>query len=309
MNAHKADWNDINVAYHVARCGTLTAAAEVLGVHHSTVLRRVNALEKKLATKLFHRHARGYVPTEAGELLTQVAENTQASFDSMIGKLQGVDTQLSGTLIITTVNSMATNLIPLLEEFQSDYPAIKLEYAEESRIFKLEHGEAHISIRPGTKPKEPDYVVQHLAVLATTLYANSDYIEKFGTISDIYDQQQISKHRFISTIEPFNNVSFMRWMNKLVPSEQVFFRSNSFNCFAPAVKAGLGVAPVSCWLASREPALKAMIKPPPDWHHDLWLVTHGDMHRTSKVQAFTQFIKLRMKQEQSTILGAKIEHG
>ena len=300
MSTQKTDWNDINVAYHVAKYGTLTAAAEALDVHHSTVLRRVNALEEKLGTRLFHRHARGYVPTEAGELLTRVAENTQNGFDRMIGQLQGVDTQLTGTLVVTTVNSMVPTLVPILADFQAEYPEIKIEYAAESRIFKLEHGEAHISIRPGAKPKDPDYVVQHLASMATTLYGNAEYVAKRGLIQDLGD---IGGHRFISTLQTFSNISFMRWMNENVTPEQIYFRVSDFTHLIPAVKAGLGAAPINCWLAATDTSLRPLIPPPPGWLYDVWLVTHRDMHRTSKVQAFNRFLKDRFSQITTKLSG------
>ncbi len=287
MSAQKTDWNDIHVAYTVARHGTLTAAAEHLNVHHSTVLRRINALEKKLGTTLFHRHARGYVPTEAGRLLTQVAENTQNEFDLLLGQLQGTDAELSGTLIITTVNSMTENLMPLLADFQHQYPQIKLEFAAEGRIFKLEHGEAHVSIRPG-KPNDPDYVVQQLGEYATTFYGNRTYVEQHGLIESL---DNLDGHRFISTIESYSIVTFMKWMNEQVPTEQIYFRCNDFTGFVPAVKAGLGAAPISCWLAEKHSELIALTPPPENWNYKLWLVTHRDMHRTAKVQAFTRFLK------------------
>ena len=300
MSAQKTDWNDIHVAFQVARLGTLTAAAEALNVHHSTVLRRINALEESLGTRLFHRHARGYVPTEAGILLTQVAENTQNNFDLLLGKLQGADTELTGTLVITSVNNMVPCLVPLLAEFQQLYPQIKLHYAADSRILKLEHGEAHISIRTGKKPVDPDYVVQHLAQSASTLYGNAEYVARHGLIKELSD---IKGHRFISTIEPFSIVSFMRWMNNSVPVDQIYFRVSEFTGFVPAVNSGFGCAPINCWQASLDKNLRPLIAPPEEWNYDFWLLTHRDMHRTSKVQAFTQFIKQRFVEEKSLLMG------
>ncbi|MCZ6832044.1 MAG: LysR family transcriptional regulator [Gammaproteobacteria bacterium] len=300
MNAHIIDWNDIHVAYTVAQKGTLTAAAEALDVHHSTVLRRINALEKKLGTRLFHRHARGYTPTEAGSLLTQVAENTQNQFNRLLGQLQGTDTQPTGTLVVTTVSNMVSNMVPILAEFQREYPEIRLEYAAESRILRLEHGEAHISIRPGSKPTDPDYVVQHLAKQDHTLYGSTEYVATHGTMRDLDDTGQ---HRFISTIEPLTIVNFMRWMSEQVLAEQIYFRANDFTGFVPAVKAGLGIAPLSCWQAGLESSLQAMLPPPPQWQGDLWLATHRDMHRSSKVQVFTRFLKQRFAEEQELMLG------
>ena len=300
MCAQKTDWNDIHVAYQVAQTGTLTAAAEVLGVHHSTVLRRVNILEERLGTRLFHRHARGYIPTEAGVLLTQTAENTQNQLDRLMGQLQGADTQLTGTLVVTTVNNMVNEMVPILAEFQAEYPEIKLEYAADSRILRLEHGEAHISIRPGPKPSDPDYVVQHLAKFDSTLYGSKQYVAKHGLMKNLED---FAGHRFISTIDPMTLVHFMRWINAHVGDEQIYYRVNDFTGFMPAVKAHLGVAPLSCWQAGSDPELQALLPPPSEWQSDLWLLTHRDTHRTTKVQAFTQFLKQRFAEEQPKMLG------
>ncbi|RDE23076.1 LysR family transcriptional regulator [Motiliproteus coralliicola] len=300
MTEQKTDWNDIHVAFQVANHGTLSAAAEALGVHHSTVLRRVNALEKRLGTRLFHRHPRGYTPTEAGMLLTQVAENTQAGFDRLLGKLQGTDTQLSGTLVVTTVNSMISNLMPMLAEFQQLYPQVRLEYAADSRIMKLEYGEAHVSIRPGTRPTDPDYVVQRLAEGAASIYADDAYIAQHGLMESLDD---IEGHRFIRTVAPYSMIAFMEWMNKTVPDSQISLRVNDLMGFIPAIRAGFGAAPLPCWMASTDPSLKPLITPPPEWTGPMWLVTHVDLHRSSKVQAFTQFLKQRIQQEQSRLMG------
>lgn len=304
MNAQKADWNDIHVAYQVALHGTLTAAAEALGVHHSTVLRRVNALEETLDTRLFHRHARGYVPTDAGLLLTQVAENTQSDFDRLVGQLQGVDTQLTGTLLITTVNSVMEGIVPMLAEFQTLYPQIKLEYAAESRVYRLEYGEAHVSIRPGTKPTHPDYVVQHLSRQAATLYASQGYLDRYGRMKDLSDT---ANHRFITTFDAFPYIPSMNWLETQVRAEQIYYRCNDFVGFLPAVKAGLGIAAINCWSASHDQTLKAVLEPPKEWQSDFWLVTHRDMHRTSKVQALTQFLKEKFKQQQPAMLSVEID--
>ena len=303
MSAQNTDWNEIHVAYQVARHGTLTAAAEALGVHHSTVLRRVNALEEKLGTKLFHRHARGYVPTEAGVLLTQTAENTQSSFDRLLGRLQSADTQLSGTLVITSVNSMSPYLIPLFAEFHRLYPEVKLEYAAESRVLKLEHGEAHIGIRPGKKPTDPDYVVQPLARLAMTLYGSAEYVAKHGLMQSLED---VAAQQFIGTIRSFSMVAAMRWLKGTVPPQQLCIKVSDFTDLVAAVKQGIGIAPINCWSAAGDKALIPMLKPPKDWEYDLWLVTHGDMHRSSKVQVFTQFLKERFKQDEARLLGLNI---
>lgn len=292
--ASSHDWSDIHFAYQVARLGTLSAAAAELNVHHSTVLRRIDALERRLNTRLFHRHARGYTATEAGQLLLQVASQTQDEFDRMIGQLAGVDEQLSGKLVVTTVNSFSPRLTPVLARFQQQHPDIHLEYVADSRIFKLEYGEAHVSIRPGAKPKDPDYIVQHLRQMPATFYASPRYIEQYGGMKSPED---IEGHRFISTIAPLSNVSQMAWVQKHIPDEQIFYRASDFLAVMNAAECHLGVAPLNSWQCEDNKKLQPLFEPPSQWDSNLWLVTHRDIHRTPKVQALSQFLKEQLRDD------------
>lgn len=304
MKTQITDWNDIHVAYQVARLGTLSAAAEFLGVHHSTILRRVNALEERLKTRLFHRHARGYSLTEAGKLLLNTAQGTQDEFDRLLGKLQGVDEQLEGTLIVTSVGNMAKVFTPMFAAFQDKYPQIRLEFISDNRVLKLEHGEAHVSIRPGADPKEPDYIAQKLTAHASsTLYASQSYLNKYGNFNGLDD---IEGHRFVSTVQDLSKVPFMSWLSSQVPEQQIYYRVTEFNALIEAVRLGMGIGPGSCWLCNEIPDLIPLLPPPPQWANNLWLVTHKDMHRTRKVQAFTQFIKEAFIQQADIIQGSNL---
>lgn len=292
MSAQLNNWTDIQVAYQVARLGTLSAAADLLDVHHSTVLRRIDALEKNLNVRLFHRHPRGYTPTEAGNLLLKVAQQTQADLERLMGQLQGVDEQISGTLVVTSVESFRSKLIPLLAEFQQQYPDLHIDYVEDSRLYRLEHGEAHVSIRPGAEPRDPDYVVQPLATLPSTLYASHSYVRRHGKPASLQD---VSGHRFVGCVRSLMNVPMMAWLKKQVPDEQVVFRTVDFVGLRQAVESGVGIGPLHCWLAQESEKLQPLLEPPGSWDTRLWLVTHRDVHRTSKVQLFTQFVKANLR--------------
>ena len=288
MSAQLNHWTDIHVAYQVARLGTLSAAADYLDVHHSTVLRRIDALEKSLKARLFHRAARGYIPTDAGQLLFKVASQTQSDFERLLGQLQGIDEQITGTLIVTSVESFRSKLIPLLVEFQRQHPDLHVDYVEDTRLYRLEHGEAHVSIRPGAEPKDPDYVVQPLADLPSTLYASKAYIRQQGRLSSL---EAVQGHRFVGALRSLTNVPMMAWLKQQVPEEQVVFRAVDFNGLKLAIESGAGIGPLNCWLAEQNQQLVALVPPPAQWNTRLWLVTHRDVHRTSKVQVFNQFIK------------------
>jgi len=285
------NWEDIHIAYQVAKLGTLSAAAAHLNVHHSTVLRHVDALEARLKCKLFHRHARGYNVTEAGKLLFQEAQQTQERFDRMLGKLAGQDAQLSGTLVITTVATYSSILMPIIARFIELHPQMQVELASGSRIFKLEYGEAHVSVRPGAQPKDPDYVVQLLQKNHSTLYASQGYVDEYGGLASL---KHISGHKFVGSIRALNNIPMMRWLNEHVDKSQIRYRGSDFSSMMDAAINGLGIVGVGCNIAGTQPGLLPLLAPPKEWDSDLWLVTHRDIHHSPKVQAFTKLLKSMM---------------
>ena len=100
-------WDEIRTAYHVARMGTVSGAADALGVHHATVIRHIDALEQRLGVKLFQRHARGYTSTEAGQDLLQVAQATDDQFTQLVGRLKGRGDSVTGDLVVTSISSFS----------------------------------------------------------------------------------------------------------------------------------------------------------------------------------------------------------
>ena len=103
-------WDEIRTAFHVARMGTVSGAAEALGVHHATVIRHIDALEARLGVKLFQRHARGYTATEAGLDLLQVAQATDDQFTQLVGRIRGRGDEVSGELVVTSLTSVSPRL-------------------------------------------------------------------------------------------------------------------------------------------------------------------------------------------------------
>ncbi|MEO0866222.1 MAG: LysR family transcriptional regulator, partial [Pseudomonadota bacterium] len=137
------NWDEIKTAYQVARMGTVSGAAEVLGVHHATVIRHIDALEGRLGVKLFQRHARGYTATEAGDDLFRVAQATDDQFSQLVGRIKGRGTEVSGELVVTSLVTLAPRMAPVLTAFQAAHPDVVVRYLTGERLFRLEYGEAH----------------------------------------------------------------------------------------------------------------------------------------------------------------------
>ena len=282
------NWDEIKTAYQVARVRTVSGAAEKLGVHHATVIRHIDALEARLGIKLFQRHARGYTPTEAGEDLLRVAQATEDQFSQLASRIKGGGAGVAGDLVVTSLVALAPRMAPLLAAFQEEYPNVVVRYLTGERLFRLEYGEAHVAIRAGRAPEQPDNVVQPLTIHTMGLFASPAYVAAHGVPSG---PDEYHLHRFVGHEDEDMRAPFYKWMSQAVPRENVVFRSNDTQALSLAVMAGAGIGFLTFQETEERPEMVQMAGPRPEWSAPLWLVTHMDLHRTGKVQALLQFLK------------------
>ncbi|MEO0664164.1 MAG: LysR family transcriptional regulator [Pseudomonadota bacterium] len=285
------NWDEVRTAFQVARLGTVSGAADVLGVHHATVIRHIDALEGKLGVKLFQRHARGYTATEAGNDLLLVAQTTDDQFAQLAGRLKGRGASVTGELVVTSLATFSPMLAPVLAAFREEHPELTVRYLTGDRLFRLEYGEAHVAIRAGNAPDQPDNVVQPFVRQALSLYAAPYYVERHGVPKD---ESEFSEHFFIGhdaeTRAPFN-----MWLREHVPMENIVYRTSDNRSMEDGVVAGAGIGFLPVKVAERYANLTQICPPRPDWSAPLWLVTHVDLHRTAKVQSFLTFLKAASK--------------
>lgn len=293
-NSTLEGWNEIRTAFHVARLGTLTAAGAHLGIHHSTVIRHINTLEAQLGIKLFYRHARGYSPTDAGKDLLQTTAATEDQLLQLMGRLQGENQAIRGEITLTTTGSSSRFITPFLVEFQRIYKDIKISLITDEHYLKLEYGEAHIALRLGTRPDDPDYVVQPLAKSPISLFARKDYVEQYGVLNS---RNIVANHRFVMAMPGAIAAPFRDWIAKNVPESSIVFQASDFPSLENAILEGAGIGFMSVRNASLFPDLVQMMPARPEWSTVLWLVTHVDIHRTAKVQALLSFFKERIRAE------------
>ena len=285
-------WDEIRTAYHVARLGTVSGAADALGVHHATVIRHIDALEQRLGTKLFQRHARGYTATEAGQDLLRVAQATDDQFTQLSGRIKGLGQEVTGELVVTSIPGLSDRLAPVLSRLQLAHPGLVVRFLTDERVFRLEYGEAHVAIRAGAVPDQPDNVVQPLVQQSWALYAAKAYVARHGKPASADD---LANHLFVAHDNPHARAPFMRWMRANVPEHRMIFRATDMVSLYEAVAAGAGIGFVPVRTALANPDLVQVMAPRDDWRAPIWLVTHVDLHRTTKVQAALAAIKAAAK--------------
>ena len=284
-------WDELRTALHVARAGTVSGAAASLGVHHATVIRHIDALEDRISVKLFQRHAKGYTPTEAGKALFETTAEAEKRFDQLASKLTGLQEGIQGPVIITAIPELSTTLLPALVEMMTRHPELEPCLRTEARILRLEYGEAHLALRAGRKPQDPDNVVQSLGTLEIALYASDAYLQEFGMPETT--ETSLQAHRFIATAQPDPRTMHDQWLADL--GGRIVLRSNDHGLRLAAIKEGLGLGflPVAEGNAA---GLSPVSAARDDWNAPLWLVTHVDLHRSPKVQSCSRILRQHLEQ-------------
>lgn len=281
-------WDEVRTALHVAREGTVSGAANALGVHHATVIRHVDALEERLGVKLFQRHSRGYAPTEAGQELLRVGQATEEQFLYLENRLKGQGEEVQGDLTITTLSGFAPAVTSALAPLLKTYPELRIRLESGERLYRMEYGEAHVAVRAGAKPDHPDNVVQALCSLSLGLYASRAYVEAHGLPTD---GEAYADHAFVGSLPPASRTPFNAWLDEHPFIKRIVFRVLDAQSGMVAVKAGVGIGFLPVSLAESDADLVLIHAPRPDWVVPLWLVTHVDLHRTAKVQVAVKQLK------------------
>jgi len=272
------DWSDLNLVLAVCRSGTLSGAARALGVNHSTVFRRINAIEKSLGVRLFDRRPDGYAMTEAGEVIARTARRVADEVDSLDRQLLGRDLRLEGLLRVTSPQGIALKILnERLSAFCVRHPGIQMDLVITSDALKLSRREADIAVRVTRRP--PDNLIgQRICKFRFAMYASRQYMRQHG-------DKPLEEHQWILTDDGFDQLPPALWKRKAHGTARVVFGSNSTIATMDAAKRGLGVAPLPCFLGDGEAGLTRMGDPPEELTRDLWVLTHPDLRNTARVKA------------------------
>lgn len=281
-------WTELRTTYHVARLGTVSAAAEALGLHRATVNRHIDALEAEIGGKIFLRHARGYTLTEIGLDVLRVAQKAEELIEDLAGRVQGGKDQIAGEIKLTILAPFAPFIMPAITAFRLQNPQCRVDLDVGDSLARLEYGEAHIALRAGTRPEHPDYVVSSFGDIRFNLYAHESYIARNGFPEGPED---MASHQFVLPNLPEGRSPFAAWIGAHVRPETIALTSHDIPLTIDAITAGLGLGFLSEDDANRRGNLRPVLPSRSEWLISGWIVTHTDLHRTEKVQAMLSNIK------------------
>lgn len=284
-NKHRLEnWDDLRFFLAVARSGGLSGGARLLGVNQSTVFRRISQLEAHLGARLFDRQARGYQLTAIGEDMLGLATKVEEDILTLDRTVFGADSELRGTIKVTTVGEMLPQLAEHFKHFRERYPGIHIEVSTEQRLLNLSHREADIAIRPGKQPTEPDVIARKLVSLQSCAYASKSYLEAKQVPESI---EQLTGHDLIS----FNNSHWLtNFLTKNAIKKNIVYSADNMTGQCIAASAGIGVAFLPAFIGDKDKNLTKLFTLPETGDDYLWLIIHSDLRQTARIRVFMEFI-------------------
>jgi DNA-binding transcriptional LysR family regulator len=279
-------WDDLRYFLIVARSGSLGAAAGVLGVDHSTVLRRIQAIEQSLETRLFVREGPARRLTAAGRDLLPFAERIEAAVRGAELQVAARDKRRSGPIRVSTPDGLAVSLMPgLVDAFHATNPGMAVELLTSNVPLSLAKREADVEIRPTRQPIRSARG-RRIARIAFGIYAGRRYALS-GTPSPAAPNAWLAREHWI-----FPDAAALpiyapaEWLRTIVPPQQVVGTASSAVVMKAMVEQGLGLAALPCYLADPAPALKRVLLLDRTLWGELWLLTHPDLSRVARIRAF-----------------------
>ena len=290
------EWDDIRYFLAVARAGSVRAAAEGLGVYHSTVLRRIAQLEKRLGARMFEKLPSGYRVTAAGEEVLELAIQMEASSHQLETRVFGRDQSVRGLLRVTLAPTLATHLLmPDFADFARLHPDIEMEILSSGELANLTNREADVAIRVVYDRKTLPLNLNALKgpELFGAIYMSRDRLATWRAgVSDPIRWIVISTHG----IPDWASEGEVRITGSP-------FRTTDALAQIVAVRQGLGITTLPCFVGDADPHLVRV--PGTDLHMygTLWLLTQGETRKTKRVRLFTEFVSRRLTAYVSLLAG------
>lgn len=277
------EWSDLRIILAICRTGSLSAAARLLELNHSTVFRRINIIEDKMGVRFFDRLPHGYLMTEAGEAAMRTAERVELDVHSLTREILGKDLSLQGTIRVTAPAGVSLTLLSsILAGFCKLHPDIHIDLIATSHTLELSRREADVAIRVTRKPPDTS-IGRRICDFKSTIYASRSYLNK-------YKQDSLDAYHWLITDDQMDWLPVNVLNKKKQSALKIVFSSNNILSVKDGVKEGLGVATLPCFIGDKEKKLVRLMPPIDELTSELWVLTHSDLRNTARVRALLTYI-------------------
>jgi DNA-binding transcriptional LysR family regulator len=280
-------WSDLQVFLAVCERGSVGAAARALDVNHSTVLRRLGALEARLAVRLFDRFPRGYALTADGHALAASLAGVSDQLDAAPRHVGQGDLALRGTIRVTAPDTlMQLFLIPLVAPFHALHPELRLELVAGDAFLNLTQREADVALRGANHPPE-NLIGRPVGTIRSAVYASRALLDAAGS----RDPRAL---RWVGHEASLAHLASARWVARHVPDDRIVLRVGSLVAMAQAVANGVGAGWLLCPFGDADDRLDRLLEPLPELDTRVWVLTHPDLRRVARIRALTDFLVERL---------------
>ncbi|MDR7037861.1 DNA-binding transcriptional LysR family regulator [Methylobacterium sp. BE186] len=286
------DWDKIRIFLNVAEAGSFTRAGDDIGLSQSAVSRQISALERELRAPLFHRHARGLILTEQGDLLFRAARDMKLRLENTKARLVETSERPTGDLKVTTTVGLGTSwLAQRVSEFLDLYPDVRVELILTNEELDLAMREADVAIRM-RRPAQPDLIQRRLFTVHYHAFASQDYIKRFGEPKTIDD---LDEHRLVSF--GGNEPSYLlaaHWLASIGREGRerrpVHFTVNNIAALQVAMETGVGIGILPDYAVDGNTNLVQVLGESDMPSLESYLVYAEEMRSVARVQAFRDFL-------------------
>nr|WP_206289626.1 LysR family transcriptional regulator [Methylobacterium ajmalii] len=286
------DWDKIRIFLNVAEAGSFTKAGDDIGLSQSAVSRQISALERELKAPLFHRHARGLILTEQGDLLFRAARDMKMRLETTRARLVETSERPSGDLKVTTTVGLGTAwLSQRVAEFLDLHPDVRVELILTNEELDLAMREADVAIRL-RRPAQPDLIQRRLFTVHYHVFASLEYIKRFGEPKTIDD---LDKHRLVSFggDQP-SYLMATHWLATVGREGRehrtIHFTVNNISALQLAVETGAGIGILPDYVADGNEQLVQVLRDYEMPNLESYLVYAEEMRTVARVQAFRDFL-------------------
>ena len=283
------DWDKLRIFHAVADAGSLTHAGDTLHLSQSAVSRQIRSLEESLNTTLFHRHARGLILTEQGELLFDATRSMSKRLDAAAARIRDSEEEVFGELRVTTTVGFGTLwLAPRLPQLYNKYPQLKIDLILEEKVMDLPMREADVAIRM-KEPSQADLIRRKLMSVRMQLYASQKYLEINGTPSSLED---LGAHRLISQNAHSAQVSAGALLVREIMSYDVgsFLTVNNYFGVLQGVIHDLGIGLLPDYLTEDFPQLVRVLPEVESNEVPVFLAYPEELRHSKRIEAFRDFV-------------------
>ena len=283
------DWDKLRIFHAVADAGSLTAAGDTLHLSQSAVSRQIRALEESLDTTLFHRHARGLILTEQGELLFDATCAMNRRLDTAAARIRDSREEVFGELKVTTTTGFGTLwLVPRLPKLYARYPELKIDLMLEERVLDLPMREADLAIRM-KEPSQADLIRKRLNTVRMRLYAMPEYLAERGTPKRLDD---LSAHRLISQNIRSTQVSAGGMLTQTLHSVGIpsTLTVNNYFGVLQGVLNGLGIGVLPNYVIADFPRMVRVLPDIESSKIPVFLAYPEELRSSKRIAAFRDFV-------------------